>query len=74
MVVITRVSNDSVAASAPHANTAEASQNGDNNAENNKKAGKYNDGNDPTNNTSTISATTACVLQNKRVKNTVVVM
>jgi preprotein translocase subunit Sec63 len=64
MVVMTDIGNDGVAAAAPHANTAEASQNGDDYAEHDEEASEDDDSNDPADNTRTISATARSILRN----------
>lgn len=65
VVVMTNVSNNGVAAAAPHADTAEASQDGDDNAEHDEEASENDDGNDPADNTRTVSTTARSVLRNK---------
>eukprot|EP00029_Vermamoeba_vermiformis_P003410 TRINITY_DN13833_c0_g1_i1.p2 TRINITY_DN13833_c0_g1~~TRINITY_DN13833_c0_g1_i1.p2 ORF type:complete len:352 (-),score=63.44 TRINITY_DN13833_c0_g1_i1:555-1586(-) len=49
------ISNNGVAAATPHADTAEASQNGDDDTEPDEEARENDDGNDPADNTRTIS-------------------
>ncbi len=64
VVMEARVSNNSVAAT-PSAHSAEASQNGDDNAEHDEEASKDDNGDDPADNARTISGTARRVLIDK---------